>query len=118
MGLTDQASVAAQEAGAMSLLAHLKILDGAPSVRATSPVWIDRSDVVRTPATGVWHPSVEKMQSVAAGTLVGRVHDPFGDVLGEVRAPFTGEVLYVVATPPVTKGEPVAFIAHLTDQAP
>ena len=41
MGLTDHASVAAQEAGALSLLAHLKILD-APSLRVEQPVWIDR----------------------------------------------------------------------------
>lgn len=118
MGLTDQASVAAQEAGALSLLAHLKILDGAPSARATSPVWIDRSEVVRTPATGVWHPSVEKMQSVASGALLGRVTDPFGKSLHEARAPFAGEVLYVVATPPVSEGEPLAMIGHVTEAAP
>jgi predicted deacylase len=52
------------------------------------------------------------MQSVAEGTLVGRVYDAFGEALAEVRSPFAGEVLYVVATPPVTKGEPVAFIAR------
>jgi len=117
MGQTDAASVGAQEAGALSVIRHLGIMD-APSVRVDKPLFIDRGEVLTAPATGVWSWSVEKMQSVAAGTLVGRVHDPFGDVLGEVRAPFTGEVLYVVATPPVTKGEPVAFIAHLTDQAP
>ena len=33
--------------------------------------------------------------------------DPFGTVLHEVRAPFAGEVVYVVATPPVTAGEPL-----------
>jgi hypothetical protein len=28
-----------------------------------------------------------------------------------VNAPFAGEVLYVVATPPISEGEPVAMIA-------
>ncbi len=117
MGLTDAASVDAQVAGALSVIRHLGIMD-TPSVRVEKPLFIDRAEVLTSPATGVWSWSVEKMQTVATGTLLGRVHDPFGAVLGEVRAPFAGEVLYVVATPPVTKGEPVAFIGHLTEQAP
>jgi predicted deacylase len=112
LGLTDEVSVAAQESGALSVIAHLGIQD-APSVRVAHPVWIDRGEVVRAKATGVWYPTVEKMQSVAAGTLIGRVRDAFGAVLEEVRAPFAGEVLYVVATPPVTEGEPLAFIGHV-----
>jgi len=115
MGLTDEASVRAQEAGALSLIAHLGIQEF-PSVRVDRPLFIDRSEVLTAPATGVWRWAVEKMQSVAEGTLVGRVHDPFGAVLAEVRAPFAGEVLYVVATPPVTEGEPVAFIGRIVEE--
>jgi predicted deacylase len=119
MGLTDHASVSAQEAGALSLLAHLKILD-APSVRVEKAVWYDKAEVLRTPRTGIWQPVVDKMESVAAGALIGRVTDPFGNVLHEARAPFAGEILYVVGTPPVTEGEPVAFVARVAaaDPAP
>lgn len=117
MGLTDAASVGAQEAGALSLIAHLKIMD-APSVRVEKPLWIDPARVLTAPATGVWHPTVEKMQSVASGALVGRLTDPFGQLLHEVRAPFAGEVLYVVATPPVSEGEPLAFIGQLSEGEP
>lgn len=117
MGLTDAASVEAQEKGALSVAAHLGIMD-LPSVRVEAPLWIDRSQVLRAPATGVWHPLVDKMQTVAAGTLLGRIADPFGRVLHEVRAPFAGELLYVVATPPVTEGEPLAFVGHLLEGAP
>jgi hypothetical protein len=117
MGLTDHASVAAQEAGALSVAAHLGIQDF-PSVRVDKPVWIDRGQVVRAKTTGVWYPRVDKMQSVAAGTLLGHVRDPFGAVLEEVRAPFAGEMLYVVGTPPVTEGEPLGFVGHLADAEP
>jgi hypothetical protein len=117
MGLTDAASVGAQEQGALSLIAHLGIME-APSVRVDKPVWIDKAEVLRAPATGVWHPTVEKMQSVAAGTMVGRITDPFGAVLHEVRAPFAGEMLYVVATPPVTEGEPVGFVGRIAEGEP
>ncbi|HUP58796.1 MAG TPA: M14 family metallopeptidase [Thermoanaerobaculia bacterium] len=111
MGLTDEASVAAQEDGALSLLAHLGIMD-APSIKATNVVWYERTEVLRAPATGVWRPVTDKMHNVAKGALVGRILDPFGNVLHEVRAPFAGELLYVVGTPPVTEGEPLAFVAQ------
>jgi predicted deacylase len=117
MGLTDEASVAAQEAGALSLVAHLRIQD-LPSVRVERPVWYDRSEVVRAKNTGVWHPIVEKTQAVSAGALLGRVLDPFGATLEEIRAPFAGELLYVVGTPPVTEGEPLAFVGHVMDSSP
>jgi predicted deacylase len=117
MGLTDEPSVRAQEAGALSLLAHLGIMD-APSMRVEHPVWYDRSEVLRATATGIWHPTVEKTQTVAAGALLGRLTDPFGKVLQEARAPFAGEMLYVVATPPVSEGEPLAFVGHLSDVEP
>lgn len=113
MGLTDEASVAAQEAGALSLLAHLGIMD-APSVRAEHVVWYDRTEVLRAPVGGVWRPVTDKMQNVAKGALIGHILDPFGNVLREIRAPFAGELLYVVGTPPVSEGEPLAFVAQVT----
>ncbi|MFI4946630.1 MAG: succinylglutamate desuccinylase/aspartoacylase family protein, partial [Burkholderiales bacterium] len=117
MGLTDEASVGAQEAGALSVMAELGML-AAPSVKVERPLWIDKAQVVTSPATGVWAPAVEKMQNVAAGMLLGRVRDPFGNLLHEVRAPFAGEVLYVVATPPVSEGEPLAFVGRVSEGEP
>jgi uncharacterized protein len=117
MGLTDEESVAAQERGALSVIAHLGIQDF-PSARVAKPLFIDRSEVVTSPASGVWRWSVEKMQTVAEGAVLGHVYDPFGKVLAEVKAPFAGKVLYVVGTPPVSKGEPVAFVGRVTEQAP
>ena len=37
----------------------------------------------------------------------------FGDTIDEVRAPFGGVVLYVVATPPISEGEPVGMIGAI-----
>jgi len=48
---------------------------------------------------------------VAKDAVVGRITDFFGKTVAEVRAPFAGEVLYVVGTPAISKGEPVAFVA-------
>ena len=116
-GLTDDASVAAHEAGALSVIGFLKIMD-APSIRVAKPVWIARSEVLRAPASGVWKPAVEKAQTVAAGALLGRLTDPFGKAAQEIRAPFAGEVLYVVVTPPVSEGEPVAMVGETSSTLP
>jgi predicted deacylase len=117
MGSTDEASVARLEAGVLSVMAHLGMLE-APSVRVEHPLWIDRAEVVTSPATGVWRPVVDQKDNVAAGALLGRIADPFGNVTHEVRAPFAGEVLYVLGTPPITEGEPLAFVGQETEVEP
>jgi predicted deacylase len=91
---------------------HLGIM-AAPSAKVANPVWIDKSEVLTSPATGVWEPVIDQKDSVVAGSLVGRVKDPTGRVLGEVRAPFAGVMLYVVFTPPITRGEPVGFVGRV-----
>lgn len=117
MGLTDEDSVRAQAAGALSVIAQLKIMD-APSVRVLKPIWIEPAQVLRATASGIWQPVVDRRETLAAGTLIGRIHDPFGKVLAEVHAPFAGELLYVVGTPPVTEGEPLAFVGKLLESEP
>jgi hypothetical protein len=41
---------------------------------------------------------------------MGRITDFTGATIEEIRAPFDGEILYVIGTPPVSRGEPVAMI--------
>ncbi len=112
LGRTDEASVDIHLRGALSVINHLGIM-AAPSVKVGSPVWIDKSEVLTAPATGVWEPVIDQKDSVVAGSLVGRVKDASGRLLAEVRAPFAGVMLYVVATPPITKGEPVGFVGRV-----
>lgn len=112
MGMTDEPSIKAQVDGALSVVNHLGI-QAQPSVRVQKPVWIDKSEVLTSPATGVWMPVVDQKANVAAGSLIGRVHDPFGAVLAEIKAPFAGEMMYVVRTPPVTAGEPLAYVGRI-----
>ena len=112
LGRTDEASVDIHLRGALSVINHLGIM-AAPSVKVQSPVWIDKSEVLTSPATGVWEPVIDQKDSVVAGSLVGRVKDASGKVIAEVRAPFAGVMLYVVGTPPITKGEPLGFVGRV-----
>jgi hypothetical protein len=108
---TDEASVAAIERAAAGVMRWLGMRPNGPAPVA-HPVWIERSEVLRSDVTGMFQPAVERGHTVAAGTLIGRITDFHGTLLREVRAPFAGEVLYVIATPPISKGEPLAFIGQ------
>ena len=110
---TDEESVAAIERGIAGLLKHLGMRADGPAPVA-QPIWIERSEVLRSSGTGIFYPAVERGHTVAQGTLIGRVTDFHGRVLEEVRAPFPGEVLYGIGTPAISKGEPVAFVGSAT----
>ena len=47
---------------------------------------------------------------VKKGAPLGRITDFHGQTVEQIVAPLDGEVLYVIATPPITKGEPVAMV--------
>jgi predicted deacylase len=110
MGEIDNESIVRIERGVAGLLKHLKMRTEGPDP-IKNPVMFERSEVLRSAFTGIWHPLVEKAQMVKQGAVIGRVTDFHGKVLEEIKAPFAGEVLYVVGTPAMNKGEPVGFIA-------
>jgi predicted deacylase len=72
--------------------------------------YLHRFEVLRSPASGTWHPLVRRAQTVAAGAVLGYLSDVYGRGRTEVLAPFAGEVLYVVGTPPMSAGEPLAMV--------
>jgi hypothetical protein len=110
LGQRDEASVTRVVDGVESVLRHYRLIEGSPAPVA-HPVFLERSEVVTSPTTGILYPQVEPGHSVAEGSLLAVVTDFFGREIARVTAPFAGEVLYVVATPPISKGEPVAMIA-------
>jgi predicted deacylase len=112
LGRVDTNGADLAKAGVFSLMRHLKMLPGEPR-RVEHPVWIERSEVLRSPATGTFHARVEHGQTVARGTVLGVLTDFFGKTIQEIRAPFAGVVLYVVATPPVREGEPLGMVGQI-----
>jgi predicted deacylase len=109
MARVDEESIALVMRGVDGLLRHLGMRDGGPPPVA-APVFIDRNVVLRAAATGIFYAEVERGFTVAKGTRIGRITDFHGRILEEISAPFDGEILYVVGTPPVSKGEPVAMV--------
>jgi predicted deacylase len=117
LGEPDEGMIARNVEGATRLMRALGMLDG-PVRKVEHPIYVDRAEVVTSPATGTWTAAVQRSEYVAAGTVLGRVHDFFGHEVAVVRAPFAGIVLYVVATPAMSTGEPVAFVGRPTDRVP
>lgn len=112
-GRVDEDMVARTLRGIAGLLRHLGMQDDGPPA-GPEPRWAQRSEVLRAGATGLFFASVAKGDHVPAGAAIGRITDFHGETLEDIRAPFAGEILYVVETPPITTGEPLAMVASET----
>ena len=79
-------------------------------------VWLEDYQVVTSPGRGLFRPEVRSGYAIAENGRLGVLVDEFGAELSVVRAPFAGIVNYIVATPPVSKGEPVAMISRIVTE--
>jgi predicted deacylase len=111
LGLPVPAMVQRNVDGVFRLLQHLRMYPGQPEP-VDPPIWYARTQVLTSPASGVWYPLVERGQFVPQNDILGYVTDYFGDRIAEIRAPFAGVVLYVVATPAMNRGEPVGMVGE------
>jgi predicted deacylase len=109
MAVVDEASIELVLRGVGGLLKHLGMRSDGPDP-VSAPVFFARNEVLRAGATGIFYAEVERGRDVTKGARLGRITDFHGKTIEEVRAPFDGHILYVVGTPPITKGEPVAMI--------
>ncbi|MBI2957001.1 MAG: succinylglutamate desuccinylase/aspartoacylase family protein [Acidobacteria bacterium] len=117
LGQTNFEEITLALRGVWGILAHLKMMATlAEPLVAERVVWLEHYEVVRSPQTGLFRAAVKPGHTVAAGALLGVLSDFFGETLEEIRAPFAGVVTYVVATPPVRQGEPLAMVARVQGQ--
>src|SRR2546428_14050278 len=89
LGRVDTNGADLAEAGVFNLLRHFKMLSGEPQ-RVEHPIWIDRSEVLRSPVTGIFHERVQTDQAVAKGSLLGVLTDFFGNAVHVDSVTFTG----------------------------
>jgi predicted deacylase len=108
VGVPTEEMVALNVRGAFGVMRYLKMIPG--QVHLVDPVWIDPSVVLTSPHTGTWHPVVRADQRVEKGDLLGRITDYFGSPVSDVVAPMSGLLMYVVVSPAISEGEPLAMV--------
>lgn len=111
VGVPTEEMVELNVRGAFRVMRHLAMLHG-PRETVKEPYWIELSEVLFSPDTGTWHPAVQPDQQVVQGDVVGRLTNHWGEMIAEVKSPLAGLVLYIVVSPAMGKGEPLAMVGR------
>lgn len=113
-GSNDPYWVGLAEAGVHNVLRHLNMLPGDEQINA-GVTWLGDYQVIPSPQSGIFRAVTKDGYFVSEDALLGVLVDVFGDPITEIRAPFAGVVNYVISTPPVSAGEPVAMISKIRE---
>jgi predicted deacylase len=112
LGRTDEVSTVRNIKGILNVMRLLGMIQGEPEL-VSDPVWIDRYKVVYSNHTGLFYPLIEMGYYVTQGQKVGYITDYLGNVKEELRAPFSGIILYIINTPPISEGEPLFEVGRV-----
>lgn len=112
VGVPTEEMIVVNVQGALRVMRHLAMLPG-PRELVAHPRWIDPAEVVVSPGTGTWHPAVHADDHIAKGAPLGRLTDYFGGDAVDVPSPMDGTVIYVVVSPAMAAGEPVAMVGSV-----
>jgi uncharacterized protein len=100
--------------GVMNLLRYLEMTEGA-TYSLEAPIMIrDRPSVI-SPQDGIFYPLKNSGEYVAEGMKVGYITDFFGENPVDVVANASGIILYMIGTPPISKGETVVRIGRISN---
>ena len=106
----DHTAIETGAIGVLRVLAHLEMIDEvapplAPTVLSRSTKW------TRSSRSGILHASVALGDHVAKGSELAVIRDPFGKLLGRMKAPVTGVVIGSNEHPLVNRGDAVFHVA-------
>ncbi|HBX26278.1 MAG TPA: succinylglutamate desuccinylase [Gammaproteobacteria bacterium] len=114
-GSNDPYWVGLAERGIWNVLRHLDMI-AEDEVVNTGITWLSDYLVIKSPHSGIFRAVTKDGYSVAEGAVLGVLLDFFGNELTTIRAPFAGVVNYVINTPPVNEGEPIAMISKVVER--
>ena len=103
------------ERGIWNVLRHLDMISE-DEVINTGITWLSDYKVITSPRSGIFSAVTKDGYFVAENAVLGVLMDFFGNELLTIRAPFAGVVNYVISTPPVNEGEPVAMISRVVER--
>jgi predicted deacylase len=114
LGVPDEKSAKMIAEGVENVMRYLQIASGWAK-RVKKPVFLDPAPVIASPETGLLYPRVKRDENVKKGALLADITDFFGKKIAEVKSPVAGKVLYIVATPPITQGQPIGCVGVPND---
>ena len=109
LGVPDEKSAKLIVECCENVMRYFKIAPG-KAVSLKKPVYLDPAEVISSPETGILYPKVKKDDKVKRGATLAVITDFFGKKIAEVKSPVAGKVLYIVATPPISKGQPIGCV--------
>jgi len=115
LGRTDEESIVRNVRGVLSVMRHLGMLSGDPEP-VSDPIWIDKYEVVYSKWDGLFAPRAEMGAYVKKDQVVGAITDYLGEWKEDVKAPFTGILLYIIGTPPCNVGEPLFEVGRVKEK--
>jgi len=109
LGRTDEEDIQANLRGCFNSLKHLGMIPGSVE-RLFEPVWVKTTTYIRSEHEGIFYPLGHRGRHVQKGELLGYLTDFFGNVIQKAIAPHDGIIMYIITTPPMSKGEPMVKI--------
>ena len=113
LGVPDAKSARLIVDGVENVMRYLEMIKG-KAKRAKKAVRLDPAPVITSPETGILYPKVQRDEIVKKGAVLAEITDFFGKRIALVKSPVKGKVLYIVATPPITRGQPIGCVGVMS----
>jgi predicted deacylase len=92
--------------GLFRILRQYGMVEG-PAPEKISYTFLDNFIWMRSEAVGFWYPAIEVGAKVEKGQNLGYIRDAWGNVLQEVTCQGNGDVLFLVSSLAINKGDPL-----------
>ncbi|GAB3816933.1 hypothetical protein GCM10028895_12590 [Pontibacter rugosus] len=112
MGIVEEKPVLQIQHALLSLMRHLKIIEG-ESASVTNPVIIAKRTSVSSKHEGFFYSDITSGNYVKKGMRLGYITDLFGNQIADVTCPVDGVILFKTFNPPVKKGDGLFSIGHI-----
>ncbi len=109
MGQLDTESVRLLHQGLRRVLQFLGMVAGGPPEPVVSRQ-LHQFAWTRAEASGLWYPGKTAGEMAEAKEVVGKITDVYGDLLQEIRAPQSGEILFAVTSLAIETGDPLLAV--------